>query len=27
VRAMVGNNSYAGHIPVKTAAFSSAVIC
>jgi len=27
VRAMVGNNSYAGHIPVETAAFSSAVIC
>jgi len=26
-RAMTGNNSYAGHIPVPTAAFSSDVIC
>ncbi len=26
-RAMVGNNSYAGHIPVETPAFSSDVIC
>jgi hypothetical protein len=26
-RAMEGNNSYAGHIPVETPAFSSAVIC
>jgi hypothetical protein len=26
-RAMTGNNSYAGHIPVETPAFSSAVIC
>jgi hypothetical protein len=26
-RAFVGNNSYAGHIPVETPAFSSAVIC
>jgi len=26
-RALVGNESYAGHIPVETTAFSSAVIC
>jgi len=26
-RALDGNESYAGHIPVKTAAFSSAIIC
>ena len=26
-RALVGNESYAGHIPVETAAFSSAIIC
>lgn len=26
-RAMVGNESFAGHIPVETAAFSSAIIC
>ena len=25
--AMMGNNSYAGHIPVETPAFSSAIIC
>jgi hypothetical protein len=27
VRVMMGNNSYAGHIPVPTAAFASDVIC
>ncbi|MDG6229221.1 MAG: hypothetical protein QCH96_04595 [Candidatus Thermoplasmatota archaeon] len=26
-RALVGNESFAGHIPVRTAAFSSAVVC
>jgi hypothetical protein len=26
-RAMTGNNSYAGHIPVETTAFSTAMIC
>ncbi len=26
-RAMIGNNSYAGHIPVETTAFSTDVIC